>query len=199
MAESRPSRALVLPGDKLCIIEEFIPKHGAKALQTGDVVATVIGQPEYFHKKHEVSVKPLKDVEKLRVGDIVLCEVRDAQEKLAGCSIIAKNGKRLKNEWSGAILQTPTPLTIGDIVVAKIIDEVAGTYTLTINERGLGIVMAFCDKCGYQLRQGRSGLICSRCRKTYRKKIVPYYGNINKIAEMFGLQSAASLVRSNGG
>jgi len=177
-----------LPGDRLCIIEEFVPKNGARALSTGDVISTTIGHPEYNHKRHEVAVRPVKEIEKLRVGDIVLCVVQDAQEKLAGCSIIARNGKRLKNEWSGVILHAPPTLTIGDLVVAKIIEEVAGIYTLTINERGLGIALAFCDKCGSQLVRGRTGLYCTRCRKTYRKKVVPYYGNINKIADIFGLQ-----------
>jgi exosome complex component CSL4 len=189
MSSPEPRKNLVLPGDRLCIIEEFIPKKGAKALPTGDVVSTTIGRPEYDHKRHEVTVTPIKEVEKLNVGDIVLCEVQDAQEKLAGCSIIARNGRRLKNVWSGVIIRAPSTLTVGDLVIAKIIDELAGIYTLTINERGLGIALAFCDKCGSQLIRGRTGLYCTRCRKIYRKKVVPYYGNINKIADIFGLQS----------
>lgn len=199
MSDSANRKRLVLPGDKLCIIEEFMPRSGAKALPTGDVVSTTIGLPEYDYKKHEVSVKSIKNIEKLKVGDVVLCEVQDAQEKLAGCAILAKDGKKLKNEWSGVIIQAPSALTVGDLVLARIIDEVAGIYTLTVNERGLGIVLAFCDKCGTQLRQGRTGLFCSRCRKTYRKKVTPYYGNINKIADILGFQSIPPLVKSDGG
>ncbi|MEM2004042.1 MAG: exosome complex RNA-binding protein Csl4 [Nitrososphaerota archaeon] len=192
-------RRLVLPGDRLCVIEEFLPKSGTRVLPTGDVISTTIGQPEYNHKKHEVSVKSVKNIEKLKIGDIVLCEVQDAQEKLAGCLILAKNGKKLKNEWSCVIIQAPPTLTVGDLVLARIIEEVSGTYTVTINERGLGVVLAYCDKCGSQLRHGRSGLFCSRCRKTYRKKVVPYYGNINKIVDILGLQSIPTSVSSNGG
>lgn len=199
MVSPENRRRLVLPGDKLCIIEEFVPKSGARALQTGEVISTTIGLTEYNNKKHEISVKSIKNVEKLKVGDIVLCEVQDAQEKLAGCVILASNGKKLKNEWSGVIIQAPSTLTVGDLVLARIIEEVAGTYTLTINERELGVVLGFCDKCGSQLRQGRSGLFCSRCRKTYRKKVVPYYGNINKIADILGLQSISRSVSSDGG
>jgi len=186
-----PKKGLVLPGDKLCVIEEYTPRWGAKALKDGTVVALVAGYPIYDRRKHEVSVTPLKRIDKLNKGDLVLCEVRDVQDKVIGCDVIAKHGAPLKQRWSGVIIYQDAKLSpsIGDLLIARVENELAGMYNLTINERGLGCVAAFCDKCGSIMHLSSGGsLSCPHCRTTYRRRTVSYYGNINKVVEMFGFK-----------
>lgn len=191
MSGAAGDKRIVLPGDRLCVIEEYLPRGGARELRDGRVVALVAGYPNYEHRRHEVSVTPLRSLDKLSKGDLVLCEVRDVQEKVIGCDVIAKQGAPLKQRWSGVVIyqdsrQSPT---IGDLLIARVEDEVAGMYNLTISERGLGCVVAFCDKCGSLLRLTGSGsLACPRCRATFRRRTVSYYGSINKIVEMFGFK-----------
>gem|GEM_PF-419472 len=180
---------LVLPGDKLCVLEEFVPRTGAKALKSGDVVANITGIAEYNIKEHVVSVKALNQPVKIKAGDLVLCQVRDIQEKLIICDIIAAARHPVKTYWTAAILyRGGKPIfTIGDLLVARVRDEYAGIYTLTLKGAGLGAFQAFCDKCGSSLRLSGKALICPGCNRKYSNRpLVPYYGKVNTLLKTFG-------------
>ncbi|MEM3120702.1 MAG: exosome complex RNA-binding protein Csl4, partial [Nitrososphaerota archaeon] len=183
------SGRVVLPGDKLCVVEEFMPVSGAKALKNGAVVATVAGIAEYDIKKHLVSVKPLESSIKIRPGDLVLCQVREVQDRLIICDILAAADYKVKTNWTAAVLHRGgTPIfTVGDIIVARVLDEYSGIYTLTVKGRGLGVFQAFCDICGAPLTPRDRTLLCLRCRRRYSNRpLVPYYGKVNTLLKMFG-------------
>jgi len=180
---------LVLPGDKLCVVEEFIPASGAKALRDGRVVATIPGVADYDVRNHVVSVKPLKPTPKIKAGELVLCQVRDVQDKLLMCDILAAAGRPVRAHWTAAVVQRgETPiLTVGDIVVARVVDEYYGVYTLSVRGRGLGVFQAFCDICGGPLTLSGRALFCLRCKKKYLDRpVVPYYGKVNTLLQSFG-------------
>jgi exosome complex component CSL4 len=183
------SGRLVLPGDKLCVVEEFMPGEGAEVLKDGAVVATVAGVAEYDLKRHSVSVKAAKPSVKIRTGDLVLCQVREVQDKLVICDILAAAGHPVKTHWTAAALQRrETPLfTVGDIIVARIREDYSGIYSLTVRGRGLGVFQAFCDICGAPLTLSGRALFCTRCKRKYTNRpIVPYYGKVNTLLKMFG-------------
>lgn len=179
----------MLPGDRLCVLEEFVPRSGAKALKNGIVVANMAGMAEYDFKDHVVSVKAAKQTVKIKPGDLVLCQVRDIQEKLILCDIIAAAGHPVKTYWTAAALyRGGRPIfTIGDLLVAKIRDEYAGIYTLTLKGAGLGAFQAFCDKCGSPLKLSGKTLLCTSCDRKYSNRpVVPYYGKVNTLLKTFG-------------
>jgi exosome complex component CSL4 len=185
---SKASGRLVLPGEKLCVIEEFIPHKGAAATPKGEVVSTIAGIAEYDLKAHEVEVTPLKTPVKISQGDLVLCQVRSVQERLIVCDIVAVAGRDIKKNWSAAILyEGENPFfTVGDLVVAKVKEEVYGSYTLTVRGRGLGAFQAFCDICGDPLSLRGRDLFCSRCKRKYAgRPLVPYYGKVNTLLNTF--------------
>ncbi|MCS7145903.1 MAG: exosome complex RNA-binding protein Csl4 [Nitrososphaerota archaeon] len=180
---------VVLPGDKLCVVEEFIPDSGAKALRDGSVVATVSGIAEYDIKNHTVKVKPAKPSVKIKQGDLVLCQVKDVQDKLIICDILAAAGHTVKTHWTAAALsgRRAPAFTVGDILVARVRDEYYGIYTLTVKGRGLGVFQAFCDTCGGPLTLSGRGLFCNRCKRKYpHRPLVPYYGKVNTLLKTFG-------------
>jgi len=64
MASIRFGR-LVLPGQRLGVVEEYLPGTGVKALKSGHLVATHLGYAEFDRRNHIVSVRPLRAVRSL--------------------------------------------------------------------------------------------------------------------------------------
>lgn len=158
-------------------------------MKDGTVVATVAGVAEYDLKRHSVSVKAVKPSVKIRPGDLVLCQVKEVQDKLVVCDILAASSHPVKTHWTAAALQRrEKPLfTVGDIIVARIRDDYSGIYSLTFKGRGLGVFQAFCDVCGAPLTLSGRVLFCVRCKRKYTNRpIAPYYGKVNTLLKMFG-------------
>lgn len=66
---------LVLPGDYLGVIEEFLPGDGVRE-ENGELYATRAGKVRIDSDKMEISVEPVTDVPPLpRVGDVVIGRV----------------------------------------------------------------------------------------------------------------------------
>ena len=95
----------MLPGERLGVIEEYLPGMGVKALKSGHLVATYGGYAEYDRKNHIVSVRPLRAVRKPVVGDTVLARVREIQEKVIWSDILVILGSKLTTSYSGALLR----------------------------------------------------------------------------------------------
>jgi len=64
----------------------------------------------------------------------------------------------------------------GDILRAKVISEKNRTYHLSTKDKNLGVVYAFCSRCGHMLELKRQGMSCPRCGKIEKRKTVPDYG-----------------------
>jgi exosome complex component CSL4 len=64
----------------------------------------------------------------------------------------------------------------GDIVRAKVISEKNRIYHLSTNDNGLGILYAFCSRCGSLLEPQRYDLHCPKCGNIEKRKIAPDYG-----------------------
>jgi len=167
----------VLPGERLGVIEEYLPGMGVKALKSGHLVAAYGGYAEYDRKNHIVSVRPLRAVRKPVVGDTVLARVREIQEKVIWSDILVILGSKLTTSYSGALLRKGQGLDYvpGDIYLAKVVDELSGIYTLSVEGKELGLVQGFCDICGRPLTLKLNHLECRQCRRAYRKKISVHY------------------------
>ncbi len=63
----------------------------------------------------------------------------------------------------------------GDVVRAKVVSDKNRTFHLSIAERNLGVVYAFCSECGYTLTLEENRLVCHKCGKMERKKIASDY------------------------
>jgi exosome complex component CSL4 len=176
MASIRFGR-LVLPGERLGVVEEYLPGTGVKALKSGHLVATHLGYAEFDRRNHIVSVRPLRAVRKPSVGDTVLATVREIQEKVIWSDILAILGTKLTTSYSGALLRKGQGLDYvpGDIYLARVVDELSGIYTLSVEGKELGLVQGFCDVCGRPLMLKLNHLECRQCRRSYRKKISIHY------------------------
>lgn len=190
---------IAVPGEKVCIIEEFLPGKGARQSADGIVYATVVGRLLYDMRKREVSVKPMKELDSISTGDIVLGEVKELQSKMAVIRLMGKNGRGLKYPQTAMLLADAKSgaldnhIGIGDIIIGKVSQIHLDMIYISIWEHGLGVVLAVCDHCGmlmerYQRERDKYNLLCPKCGRKGSRKIVNYYGVVKKLYSWLGFR-----------
>ena len=177
---------LVVPGEKLGVIEEFIPDAGTY-VKEGVIYSRVIGRVliDLVHKK--VSVHQLARGAKVPMtGSTVVGQVSNAQSDTAGVRIFEVSDKDVNGAFVGILHVSDVAMRYvdsmydickaGDIVRAKVISEKNRTYHLTTKDKNLGVVYAFCSNCGGLLEPRRQGMNCPKCGRIERRKIASDYG-----------------------
>ncbi|MDJ0269976.1 MAG: exosome complex RNA-binding protein Csl4 [Aigarchaeota archaeon] len=183
---------VVVPGEPLCIIEEFFPGKGTKASNDGSIYSIYVGKPSFDFKKREVLVSPFKKVENVRKGEHVVAEVKDLQDKIAVVQIIAKpNSGPLKYRRTAVVVSKKgepldNAIGIGDIIIALVSNILNGMYTLDIYAPSCGVILAMCSYCRATLLLKGNSLVCSRCGRKESRRITHDYGNINKLFQIMG-------------
>ncbi len=182
---------LVTPGEPICVEEEYAGGENVKLHKDGVVASLVNGIVRYDSSKRLVHVKPLKRVEKIKVGDQVLVQIKEVQDRIAIASIISVNGSALKHPKTGVILPSRGRrrnmnecVGVGDLVAALVVTCFMGVIGLSIWRPNLGVVLGICKKCSGLLVKSQRTLVCSRCGERQKRKIVPYYGNLERLAPM---------------
>ncbi|MFH0922439.1 MAG: exosome complex RNA-binding protein Csl4, partial [Candidatus Micrarchaeota archaeon] len=145
------------PGDFIATVEEREP--GANTFEeNGSIYACVAG--ENASTQHAAAVKG-KAIRKLARGDEVVGLVQDLYdtvaliefqpvEKLASASNTYAY-MRISEIQRGYTESFRGFLHIGDVFKAKVVDVTPLGIYLTIAERGLGVVRAFCTRCRKQM------------------------------------------------
>jgi exosome complex component CSL4 len=177
---------LVVPGERLGVIEEFSPDSGTY-VNDGVIYSKVIGRVlvDIVHKC--VSVHQLAHGAKTPItGTTVLGQVSSAQAETAGVRIFEIGDQELSGIFTGILHVSDVQLRYvdsmfdickaGDILRAKVISEKNRTYHLSTKDKNLGVVYAFCSNCGNLLQPRRQGMYCSKCGRIERRKITSDYG-----------------------
>jgi len=182
---------VVAPGEPLCIQEEFSPGDNTSLDSRGKVVAKVLGVASYDKSKRIVNVKPIKPAQSIKVGDQVIAQVRGIQDKIAIVTILSAGGRALKHPKTAVIIprkgmkeDIKDLVGVGDIIVAQVITQFMGIIGVSIWRPNLGVVLGICDKCSSILNKAKMGLVCPKCGERHKRKIVPFYGNMERIASM---------------
>jgi exosome complex component CSL4 len=183
----RDSGQLVLPGEPLGVIEEFVPDAGTY-VKDGVIYSKVVGRSLLDLLNKKVSVFPLVHGARVpKIGSIVIGQVSNVQTQIATIRIF-KIGKRLLSGFFTGILHVSDVhlrfvesmfdvCKPGDILRAKVISEKNRAYHLTTKDKSLGVIYAFCSQCGEVLElKGRGGLQCPRCGKIEKRKTAIDYG-----------------------
>ena len=177
----------VLPGDKLGVVEQFLPGIGTYE-QEGTIYANFTGKAKIDTKNKRVTVTATTRVPELpKEGTTVIASVTHTQEKMATVSIWKINGKSLQNPFTAILhISSSSPryernmsdvCKAGDILRARVIDMTNRIPQLTTAGRGLGVVRGFCSKCGGVLDFGTKKLQCVSCGNIERKRLAEDYGN----------------------
>jgi exosome complex component CSL4 len=139
------------------------------------------------NKNKRVTVTPTTRVPELpKEGATVIASVTHTQEKMATVSIWKIDGKALQNPFTAILhISSSSPryernmsdvCKAADIIRARVIDMTNRIPQLTTAGRGLGVVKAFCCKCGGILDYGNRKLQCVSCGNIERRRLAEDYG-----------------------
>ena len=177
---------LAVPGDRLGVIEEFIPDAGTY-VQDGVIYSKVIGRVLVDLVHRRVSVHQLIGPSKVpSLGSTVMAQVSSAQSDTAGVRIFEIDEEEINGVFTGILHVSDVALRYvdsmydvckaGDIIRAKVVSEKNRTYHLSTKDRNLGVVYAFCSSCGTLLEPKRQGMHCPRCGRLEKRKTASDYG-----------------------
>jgi exosome complex component CSL4 len=177
---------LVLPGERLGVIEEFIPDSGTY-VKDGVIYSKIVGRSLLDLLNKRVSVYPLINGAVVpKVSTTVIGQVGNAQSDNALVKIFKIGKKKLSGNFGGILhISDVSDRYInsmndvckpGDIIRAKVISEKNRIYHLTTNDKGLGILYAFCSRCGTLLEPQRYELKCPKCGNIENRKMSSDYG-----------------------
>jgi len=176
---------VVVPGEVLGVIEEFTPGSGAYE-ELGVVYSSVLGSVVRDMGERRVSVRSIKGHPLTpRRGDVVVGMVVDVKRDLAEVDIHqVEGGRRFSNPFKALIHvsmvsthfieRLTTALWPGDMVRAKVL-VAKDPYVLSMRERGLGVILAFCSKCRAPLILRGARLSCPSCGSTEQRRVSTNY------------------------
>ena len=177
---------LVLPGDRLGVIEEFIPDAGTY-VKDGVIYSQVVGRALLDLTSRRVSVYPVVEQTKVpKVGSIVMGQISSVQSDSAMVRIFRVGERDLSGAFVGLLHVSDVQLSYvdsmfdvckaGDVIRAQVVSDKNRTYHLSTKEKNLGIVYAFCSRCGHMLESRRQDMVCPNCNNIEMRKITSDYG-----------------------
>jgi len=187
MSESkRKSGQFVVPGERLGVIEEFMPGQGTYVEQ-GTLHSKVTGRALMDLLNKKVSVYPLtRQVSVPRTGSTVIGQASDVDSKSAMLRIFKVGNRDLSGFFTGVLhISDSSPSYVetmfdvckaGDIMRAKVVAETNRTLHLSSADKSLGVIYAFCSQCGHILPLKRQKMQCPRCGKIEKRKVAEDYG-----------------------
>ena len=176
----------VLPGDRLGVVEEFLPGAGTYE-EEGTIYANFTGTAKIDLRNKRVAVMPTTRTPELpKEGATILASVTHTQEKMATVSIWKINDKPLQNPFTALLhISSSSPryernmsdvCKAGDIIRARVIDMTNRVPQLTTAGRGLGVVKASCSRCGAPLEFTNRRLECAQCGNIERRRLAEDFG-----------------------
>ena len=174
------------PGEKLGVIEEFILGPGTFS-EEGDIRSATVGYTITDTHNKLISIYPRKKGPIFpRKGSIVMGEVTSTQDKTMSISILSVDNQPVPGQFAGILhISTASSDYIrtmqevfkpGDIVRAKVISNGNMVIHLSTLGRNLGVLKAFCSRCGDKLDRRGKILSCPTCTNREERKIALDYG-----------------------
>ncbi len=186
-SKERFKESVVIPGETLGVIEEFIPRDYVYS-HNGFLIASILGKPIYDLKEHLVSIIPLKEGKPLipKKDDVVYGQVTRIKENIAFLAIFEIEDKGvvpipftgilyIAHISSTFVKDIHDAVRLGDIVRAKVISKKGPPFMVTTKGREFGVIYALCPTCMKPLRKRGLYLICPLCRKVSKRKISSLY------------------------
>lgn len=171
----------VLPGDKIGVIEQFLPGVGTYETE-GTIYANYTGNARIDLKNKRVTVVPVTRTALLpKEGATIIASVIHTSEKMATVNIWKIDDKAIQTPFTAILyISSSSPryersmsdvCKAGDIIRARVIDMANRIPQLTTAGRGLGVVKAFCSRCGSVLEFTNRRLQCPSCGNIERRRL----------------------------
>src|SRR3989304_8130190 len=184
--EQKSSGNLVIPGERLGVIEEFIPDSGTY-VKDGIIYSKIVGRALMDLLNKRVSVYPLINGATVpKVSTTVVGQVGNAQSDNVLVRIFRIGPEKLSGVFSGILHISDVQdryvdsmndvCKPGDIIRAKVISEKNQIYHLSTVDNDLGVLYGFCSRCGNLLEQKRYEMRCPKCGNIEKRKTAVDYG-----------------------
>lgn len=181
---------IVMPGDKLGIIEQYLPGEGTYD-DNGDIKSSVLGNVKINQKNKVITVESDAKPALLKIGDIVYGQITDIKPQRANVKIecIKDNARPLALPYMGAIHisqakkdyleKLSDAFRIGDIVQAKVVKITGDNVDLGTVDADCGVLKAMCTRCRDYMHTTKkeNELQCNTCNKKERRKVSKNYVN----------------------
>jgi len=181
------SGQFVVPGERLAVIEELLSGPGTYAGEDGTIYSSITGQVSVDTFNKIVAVYPRVHLPVMpHEGSVVLGQVSSVQDKGAAVQIFKVGRKYLSSGlFTGSLHVSMVnadyvktmfdAFKVGDIIRAKVVSDKNLAYQLSTVDRTLGVLYAFCSRCGFPLMRKRN-LQCQVCKNVEERKLAPDYG-----------------------
>ena len=177
---------LVLPGERLGVIEEFIPDSGTYS-KDGVIYSKIVGRALMDMMNRRVTVYPLvSEASVPKVGTKVVGQVGNAQSDNVLVRIFRVGPKKISGVFTGILHISDVQdryvdsmndaCRPGDIIRAQVISEKNKIYHLSTVANDLGVLYGFCSRCGGLLESIRYDMRCTKCGNLEKRKTAPNYG-----------------------
>ena len=185
---------LVLTGQYLGVVEEFLPDKKSTFVKEGEIYATKSGHIDIDSEKRKIEVKTQqeKDRKTVKVGDIVIGPILFLRQYSVGMNFYTINKKlHFNSSYFGNvhvsqiseryIEKIQDAFQITDIIRARVISINQNEYNLSTSGKELGTIYADCVICGTPLDKiGNNRLRCGRCGNTETRKLSSDYRNVSE-------------------
>jgi len=185
---------LVLTGQYLGVVEEFLPDKKSTFVKDGEIYATKSGHIDIDDEKRKIEVKTQQEEDRktVKVGDIVIGPILFLRQYSVGMNFYTINGKmHFNSSYFGNvhvsqiseryIEKIRDAFQITDIIRTRVISINYNEYNLSTSGKDFGVIYADCVICGTPLNKiGHNKLRCERCGNTETRKLASDYRNVSE-------------------
>lgn len=182
-------QTLVFPGDHVGVAEEFVPGPGTYE-ENGQVYAATAGYLTLDTTDFVARVKGLTASAPaiVKPGDIIIGVIGMTRSSMAIVEVVKladapergiggdRNGTLHVSKASDAYVENMEAVfRIRDIIRAKVL-ETSPAIQLTTKAPHLGVLKAYCPRCGSTMGRKGHGVVCPECDWKDSKKLADDFG-----------------------
>ncbi|MHA2034816.1 MAG: exosome complex RNA-binding protein Csl4 [Promethearchaeota archaeon] len=185
---------IVLTGQYLGVVEEFLPDKQSTFVKDGQIYASRSGLLNIDNEKRKIEIKTNQEEHRktVKVGDVVIGVILFLRQYSVGINFYTINQKvHFNSGYFGNIHvsqisdryieKIQEAFQITDIIRARVIKLNYNEFDLSTSEKNLGVVYADCVICGTPLVQiGYNKLRCERCGNQETRKIANDYRKVDQ-------------------
>ncbi|NHJ21171.1 MAG: hypothetical protein EAX91_09525 [Candidatus Lokiarchaeota archaeon] len=192
MKDSAKDKEIVLTGQYLGVVEEYLPDKQSTYVKDGGIYATKTGIVKIDKDRRSIKVLGYQEEDRktVKIGDIVIGTVLFLRLYSVGISFATINNKiQFNSSYLGNVHvshiskryteKISDAFQITDIVRAKVTSQEENEYSLSTEGNDFGVIHADCSICGTTLgRISPDKLRCERCGNVENRKLANDYGNV---------------------
>jgi exosome complex component CSL4 len=179
-------KQIVYPGDEVGEAEQFLAGPGTY-VNDHKILAALVGELVIDSRELTVFVKPVKPMNDIKLGDIVIATVDDLKSSMVTLDVhrIEHSDREVTGETHAAIHVAKCSMDyvreledvyrITDVVRAKVI-QAAPSVQLDTRDDDLGVIKALCHDCRQPMVLKDRRLWCEECERFEDRKISSRFG-----------------------